>query len=146
MNINHGLDRFKRIYATIRVVADNAHGGITGVHGSVNPSGVAEIFHAMDLFGSDFVDIGAGNGVLLACAIVAGSSKITGIELPENDANKFIFTALMSRLEQTMIPPGYSVGRIFWKSQDINEVLCSTGKLLFGNDFFDKYCWFVAGC
>jgi hypothetical protein len=33
------------------------------------------------------------------------------------------YIALMSRLEQTMIPPGYSVGRVFWKLQDINEVL-----------------------
>ena len=59
----------------------------------------------MDLFGSNFVDAGAGNGAIMACAIAAGAAKATGYELPENVA------CLMSRLEQTMIPPGYSVGR-----------------------------------
>ena len=123
MNVNHGLDRFKRIFAMVRMLADNAHGGITGVHGSVNPRAVAAIFREMDLFGSNFVDAGAGDGTLMACAIAAGAAKATGYELPENDAHRFIFAALMSRLEQTMFPPGYSVGRVLWKPQDVNEVL-----------------------
>ena len=116
------LDKIKRIFSMVRLLADNAHGGITGVHGSVNPRAVAAIFRAMDIFGSNFVDAGAGNGVVMACAIANGAGKATGYELPENDAHRFIFAALMSRLEQTMLPPGYSVGRVLWKPQDINEV------------------------
>jgi hypothetical protein len=76
----------------------------------------------MDIFGSNFVDAGAGNGVPMTCSIAVGAGNATGYELPENDAHRFIFAALMSRLEQTMFPPGYSVGRVLWKPQDINEV------------------------
>jgi predicted RNA methylase len=52
----------------------------------------------MDIFGSNFVDAGAGNGVVMACAIAVGAGKATGYELPENDAHRFIFAALMSRV------------------------------------------------
>jgi hypothetical protein len=62
------LDKIKCIFSTVRLLADNAHGGITGVHGSVNPRAVAAIFRAMDIFGSNFVDAGAGDGKLMACA------------------------------------------------------------------------------
>ena len=65
-----------------------------------------------DLFGSNFVDAGAGDGKLTACAIAAGAAKAMGYELPENDAHRVIFAALMSRLEQSMFPPWYSVGRL----------------------------------
>ncbi len=92
------LDKIKRIFSMVRLLADNAHGGITGVHGSVNPRAVAAIFRAMDIFGSNFVDAGAGNGVVMACAIAVGAGKATGYELPENDAHRFIFAALMSRV------------------------------------------------
>jgi hypothetical protein len=82
------LDKIKRIFSMVRLLADNAHGGITGVHGSVNPRAVAAIFRAMDIFGSNFVDAGAGNGVVMACAIANGAGKATGYELPENDAHR----------------------------------------------------------
>jgi hypothetical protein len=37
------LDKIKCIFSTVRLLADNAHGGITGVHGSVNPRAVGLI-------------------------------------------------------------------------------------------------------
>ena len=40
--MNH--DKIKRIFSMVRLLADNAHGGITGVHGSVNLRAVAAIF------------------------------------------------------------------------------------------------------
>ncbi len=49
----------------------------------------------MDIFGSNFVDAGAVNGVPMAWAIAVGAGNATGYELPENDAHRFIFAALM---------------------------------------------------
>jgi hypothetical protein len=43
------LDKIKCIFSTVRLLADNAHGGITGVHGSVNPRAVAAQWISLDL-------------------------------------------------------------------------------------------------
>ncbi len=43
------LDKIKCIFSTVRLLADDAHGGITGVNGSVNPRAVAAQWISLDL-------------------------------------------------------------------------------------------------
>ena len=43
------------------------------------------------------MDCGAGDGKIMAAAIM-GASAVHGFELPQNNANKFIFDAAMQRI------------------------------------------------
>ena len=88
----------KRVYTIVRSVCDNAHGNIAGFYGTVTPHSLYKIFSELDVYGSNFVDCGAGKGIPMGAAVALGASRVYGFELPENKANKIIFEAAINRM------------------------------------------------
>ena len=81
-------------------VADGAHGNTRGFHGSLTAGSLQKILNVVDPYRRNFLDIGFGNGVVLAAALAAGAAKVHGYELPGNQANHLIFQAAMRRLSK----------------------------------------------
>ena len=94
------LKRFNDIYRTFRSVSDNTHGNVEGVSGSLTPGSFFRIFKVADVFGSNYVDIGSGEGKTMAAALAEGASSVQGFELPQNKANNLIYEAAMKRIER----------------------------------------------
>ena len=99
-----GLQNTKRVYRIFKSVSDGTHGNTRGFHGSLTANSLQKVFNAADVYGSNFVDIGFGTGVVLAAALTSGASKAFGFELPENQANQLIFHAAMRRISNIYTP------------------------------------------
>ena len=91
--------KVKRVYTIVRTVCDNAHGNVAGFYGTVTPHSLYKIFSELDVYGGNFVDCGAGEGIPMGAAMALGASRVYGFELPspENKANKIIIEAAINR-------------------------------------------------
>jgi hypothetical protein len=98
------LEYIKRVHRIFKRVSDGAHGNTRGFHGSLTACSLQKVFHAVDVYGTNFVDIGFGTGVVLAAALTNGASQACGFELPENQANRLIFHAAMRRISNIYTP------------------------------------------
>ena len=99
---NSELLSIKKVYSLFKKISDGAHGNTSGFHGSLTPHSIWKIFQEMDVFGSSFADIGAGNGILLYATLINGAGNAHGYELPENKANRYIFKAAMARMTKIL--------------------------------------------
>ncbi len=99
---NMELLSIKKVYSLFKKISDGAHGNTSGFHGSLTPHSMWKIFQEIDVFGSSFADIGAGNGILLYAALINGAGNAHGYELPENKANRYIFKAAMARMTKIL--------------------------------------------
>lgn len=116
---------FRSIYRTYRKISDNAHGNVKGVSGSLTPDSLYKVMTVANVYGSNFMDIGAGDGKPIAAAMVSGAKTAHGFELPENRANAFIFKAAMSRIAKSMFPNLSVLSCARLDFQDIEQV-CRT--------------------
>ena len=114
------LEYIKRVHRIFKRVSDGAHGNTRGFHGTLTACSLQKVFHAVDVYGSNFVDIGFGTGVVLAAALTNGASQACGFELPENQANRLIFHAAMRRISN-IYTPEFS-GRAVLEFNDIVKV------------------------
>ena len=123
------LQRIRTIYRKFRSVADNAHGNTIGVSGSLTPDSLHKVLQIAKVFGSHFLDIGAGDGRPMAAAMASGASSVHGYELPQNQANAFIFNAAMRQITHSLFSiPSYD-SRVRLEFEDIEQVLtCSFHK------------------
>ena len=78
---------------------------------------MALVVHAMDLFGSNFVDFGAADGRAMLSAWVSGAGSVVGFELPDNKAQKLVFDAVLARL------PHRAISSAKWLASDIDMVI-----------------------
>jgi hypothetical protein len=115
------MERINLVYRTSQKISNGAHGNTAGIHGSLSPSSLGSILTAVDVFGQKGVDLGAGNGIVLAAALAVGASSFHGFELPENKANKFFFDATMSMIARKLPRKLGFAGISF---EDIDKVLC----------------------
>ena len=97
------LERTKCVFRVFKKVSDGAHGNTRGISGSLTPCSLFKVLSAVDVYGKNILDIGSGTGVVLAAALTSGASKAHGIELPENQANQYIFHAAMSQISKNVI-------------------------------------------
>jgi len=88
----------KSVYRWFTSVSGGAHGNTRGFHGSLTAHSLQKVLNEVDVYERNFVDIGFGTGVVLAAALISGASKAHGFELPENQANKYIFEAAMRKI------------------------------------------------
>ena len=86
------------VYRIFKSSSDGIHGNTRGFHGSLTAHSIQKVFNAVDVYGRSFMDIGFGTGIVLAAALASGASKAHGFELPENQANKYIFEAAMRKI------------------------------------------------
>jgi ribosomal protein L11 methylase PrmA len=89
--------KIKSVYRWFTNVSGGAHGNTRGFHGSLTAYSLQKIFNEVDPYGRNVLDIGFGTGVVLAAALTSGAAKAHGFELPENQANQYIFQAAMKR-------------------------------------------------
>ena len=115
----------RSIYRTFRKISDNAHGNVKGVSGCLTPGSLHKVLTVANVYGSNFMDIGAGDGKPIAAALVSGAKTAHGFELPENRANAFIFNAAMSRIAMSMFPNLSVLSCARLDFQDIEQV-CRT--------------------
>ena len=104
--------KIKSVYRWFTNVSGGAHGNTRGFHGSLTALSLKEVLNEVDVYGRNFVDIGFGTGVVLAAALVSGASKAHGFELPENQANKYIFEAATRKISEK-ISSSHVTYRIF---------------------------------
>ena len=67
----------KRVYTIVRSVCDNAHGNIAGFYGTVTPHSLYKIFSELDVYGSNFVDCGAGKGIPMGAAMAPAECTVS---------------------------------------------------------------------
>jgi ribosomal protein L11 methylase PrmA len=77
------------------------------------------------------MDIGSGTGVVLGAALTSGASKAHGIELPENQANEYIFHAAMSQISRNVINFPNLARRALMEFKDIEKVSLASYTKLF---------------
>ncbi len=99
-----GLEKTKSVVRIFKSVSDGAHANTRGFHGSlpVTAYSLQKIFNEVDPYGRNFLDIGFSTGVVLAAALTSGAAKAHGFELPENQANQYIFEAAMRRISSKL--------------------------------------------
>ena len=75
----------------------------------------------MKIVGKKVVDLGAGDGRVLAAALVLGAKSAVGYELPGNIAQKFVFDAVIYRMISS---PSHAAASCHcqWNGIDIEEV------------------------
>lgn len=117
-----GLESTKRVHRIFKRVSDSAHGNTRGFHGSLTAYSLQKILNAVDVFGTNFMDIGFGTGVVLAAALTSGASIACGFELPENQANQLIFHAAMKRISKDLVFHPDTPLRAFLEFNDIAKV------------------------
>jgi hypothetical protein len=118
--------KVKRVYTIVRTVCDNAHGNVAGFYGTVTPHSLYKIFSELDVYGSIFVDFGAGTGIPMGAAMALGASRAYGFELPENKANKIIFHASVNRMASKQCFNDQSIlHRAHFRLKDIMKVCMS---------------------
>ena len=69
------LERTKCVFRVFKKVSDGAHGNTQGISGSLTPCSLFKVLSAVDVYGRNILDIGAGTSVVLAAALTSGASK-----------------------------------------------------------------------
>ena len=118
-----GLEKTKTVVRLFKTVSDGTHANTRGFHGSLTALSLKEVLNEVDIYGRNFVDIGFGTSVVLAAALVSGASKAHGFELPENQANKYIFEAAMRKISEKICHIPDFFGRARLEFNDIAQVL-----------------------
>ena len=115
-------NRIKAIYRIYRRISDNADCNSDGFSGSLTHESLLRVLNAGNVFGSRFLDIGAGVGRPLAAAFALGASSVHGFELPQNKFHRYIFNASMKEISQSLLlNPNLNFSRL--EFEDIDKVL-----------------------
>jgi hypothetical protein len=97
------VQEIRLIYRRYKKISDGCDGKCVGFGGSLSPRSLDHLFQAMNVFGCRFVDMGAGDGrVLVAVLAAGGACSAVGYELPENAAQKFVYTGVLSTLPRQL--------------------------------------------
>lgn len=89
----------RRVYAHFRFASDGCDGATGfGFNGCLNVTSLFLLFQAMHLRGRNLVDLGAGDGRVMASAMKCGARSVVGYELPANSAHKFVYDAVLRRI------------------------------------------------
>ena len=118
-NVHIEARAVRRVYSHYRKASDGCDGKADGFGGSLSPKSLADIFKLMKIVGRRVVDLGAGEGRVLAAALVLGAQSAIGYELPANIAQKFVFDAVILRIISSSAPKSCHCQ---WNAIDIDEV------------------------
>ena len=124
----HPREKIRRVYANFRSAAGGCDGATGfGFNGCLNVTSLFLLFQAIGLRGKNVVDLGAGEGRVLASAMKFGAKSVVGYELPANSAHKFVYDAVLRRIfagiDFNLIA---SVAQ--WLAKDIDQVSIDSSK------------------
>lgn len=117
----HPRETMKRVYANFRKVSNGCDGSTGfGFFGFLNVRSLFLIFQALGVRGRKLVDLGAGDGKVLASAMRCNARSVVGYELPANSAHKYIYDAVLRRI----FPINYNTIKpnAQWLAKDIDQV------------------------
>lgn len=99
-------------------------GRCAGLNGSISPRSLSAVFLILGIEGQRLVDLGAGEGRVLAAALACGADRVFGYELPENGACKYVLDAVLNRMDASSNNPetSYFSNRASWIPQNIDQV------------------------
>jgi hypothetical protein len=80
------------------------------------------IFQAIRVRGRNLVDLGAGDGKVLASAMRCKAKSVVGYELPSNSAHKYIYDAVLRRIFFDAIHYNFIEPFAQWLAKDIDQV------------------------
>ena len=115
--------RITDIYRIFRRISDNADCNLDGFSGSLTAESLLRVLNAGNVFGSHFLDIGAGVGRPLAAAIALGTSSVHGFELPLNQSHRYIFEASIKEISQLLFSKPIDFIFPHLDFEDIDKVL-----------------------
>ena len=112
-----------RIYKTVTM--GGCDGRSAGHDGSLAPKWIFRVLQCLGFVRQRLVDLGAGNGRVLASALACDAEAVFGHELPENKACKFVMDAVLKTMDATSgsPDPSFYSRRALWLPDDINQVL-----------------------
>ena len=114
----------RSVFGHFRKASGGCDGGVVGHNGSMTPFSLVLIFQFLGVCGRRLVDLGCGEGRVLASALMCGAEKVYGHELSANRAHKFVFDAVLVRMARAV---GSSDTSVFsrnaqWLEDDIDKV------------------------
>ena len=120
-NANPKKFSLNTVYGHFKKASGGCDGGVEGHNGSMNPICLFLILQHLDVYGRRLVDLGAGEGRVLASALACGAEGVYGHELPANRAHKFVFDAVLVRMAEAM--GSNFLRNAQWLENDIDKVL-----------------------
>ena len=119
----HPKKMIQRVYSHFRRASDGCDGATGfGFNGCLNVTSLFVIFQAIGLRGKRLVDLGAGEGRVLASAMKYGAHWVVGYELPVNSAHKYVYHAVLRRIYEGIVHFDIVSPCAQWLAQDIDEV------------------------
>ena len=121
--------RVRKVYPIYKTVAMGGCDGRSAGHdGSLAPIWIFRVLQCLGFVGQRLVDLGAGNGRVLASALACGAEAVFGHELPENKACKFVMDDVLKTMDASHATsgspdPSFYSGRALWLPDDINQVV-----------------------
>jgi hypothetical protein len=113
----------RRVYAHFRKTSDGCDGASGfGFNGCLSFTSLFLLFHAIGVRGRKIVDIGAGEGRVLASAMKCGAKSVVGYELPANSAHKYVYDAVLRRIF-VQVDFNFLSSVAQWLAKDIQQVL-----------------------
>ena len=111
------------MYSHFRRASDGCDGATGfGFNGCLNVTSLFLIFQLIGLRGKRLVDLGAGEGRVLASAMKYGADWVVGYELPANSAHKYVYHAVLRRIYEGIVHFDIVSPCAQWLAQDIDEV------------------------
>jgi hypothetical protein len=131
----HPRETIQRVYANFRSASGGCDGATGfGFNGCLNATSLFLLFQAMALRGRNVVDLGAGEGRVLASAMKFGAKSVVGYELPANSAHKFVYDAVLRRIFAG-VDFKLMASNAQWLAKDIDQVfflvtLCAISRFI----------------
>ena len=118
----HPREKIRRVYANFRSAAGGCDGATGfGFNGCLNVTSLFLLFQAIGLRGRNVVDLGAGEGRVMASALKIGAKSVVGYELPANSAHKYVYDAVLRRIFDR-IDSNSMASDDQWLAKDIDQV------------------------
>jgi hypothetical protein len=119
----HPRETIRRVYAHFRKASDGCDGSTGfGFYGFLNVRSLFLIFQALGVRERKLVDLGAGDGKVLASAMRCNARSVVGYELPSNSAHKYIYDAVFRRVFPNPIQHNQIKPMAQWLAKDIDKV------------------------
>lgn len=119
----HPRETIRRVYAHFRKASDGCDGSTGfGFYGFLNVRSLFLIFQALGVREKKLVDLGAGDGKVLASAMRCNARSVVGYELPSNSAHKYIYDAVLRRVFPNPIQHNQIKPMAQWLAKDIDKV------------------------
>ena len=116
-------ETIRKVYAHFRKASDGCDGSTGfGFYGFLNVRSLFHIFQALGVRERKLVDLGAGDGKVLASAMRCNARSVVGYELPSNSAHKYIFDAVLRRNFPNPIQYNKIKPMAQWLAKDIDQV------------------------